>query len=159
MKKLIPWDEAEEVTFECEPGTLTSHKLEAIRQIGVTRLSLGVEDFDDHILEINGRAHHSKEIARAYSFARELAFPQINIDLIAGMVEETETNAAAPTFAKSCWNWTAPGGPWNLARPKSTSTCFPPPLTRKFAARSGRWAESCTISTSFFPAAPALFFA
>ena len=92
MKKLVPWDEAEEVTFECEPGTLTSHKLEAIREMGVTRLSLGVENFDDHILEINGRAHHSKEIARAYSFARELGFPQINIDLIAGMVEETEAN-------------------------------------------------------------------
>jgi len=92
MKKFIPWDEAEEVTFECEPGTLTSHKLKAIRDLGVTRLSLGVENFDDHILEINGRAHHSKEIARAYAYARELAFPQINIDLIAGMVEETAAN-------------------------------------------------------------------
>jgi oxygen-independent coproporphyrinogen-3 oxidase len=92
MKALIPWDEAEEVTFECEPGTLTPHKLKAIREMGVTRLSLGVENFDDHILEINGRAHHSKEIARAYSYARELEFPQINIDLIAGMVEETEAN-------------------------------------------------------------------
>jgi len=92
MKKLVPWDEAEEVTFECEPGTLTPHKLEAIRKMGVTRLSLGVENFDDHILEINGRAHHSKEIARSYAFARELGFPQINIDLIAGMVEETEDN-------------------------------------------------------------------
>lgn len=92
MKALIPWDEAEEVTFECEPGTLTSHKLKAIRDMGVTRLSLGVENFDDHILEINGRAHHSKEIARAYSYARELGFPQVNIDLIAGMVEETEAN-------------------------------------------------------------------
>jgi len=58
----------------------------------VTRLSLGVENFDDHILEINGRAHHSKEIARAYGYARELNFPQINIDLIAGMVEETDAN-------------------------------------------------------------------
>ncbi|MGA2751453.1 MAG: coproporphyrinogen-III oxidase family protein [Verrucomicrobiota bacterium] len=92
MKRLISWEEAEEVTFECEPGTLTSHKLKAIRDIGVTRLSLGVENFDDHILEINGRAHHSKEIARAYSCARELGFPQINIDLIAGMVEETDAN-------------------------------------------------------------------
>ena len=92
MKELISWDEAEEVTFECEPGTLTSHKLKAIRELGVTRLSLGVENFDDHILEINGRAHHSKEIARAYSYACELGFPQINIDLIAGMVEETEAN-------------------------------------------------------------------
>jgi oxygen-independent coproporphyrinogen-3 oxidase len=92
MKKLISWDQAEEVTFECEPGTLTGPKLKAIREMGVTRLSLGVENFDDHILEINGRAHHSKEIARAYAFARELDFPQINIDLIAGMVEETEAN-------------------------------------------------------------------
>jgi oxygen-independent coproporphyrinogen-3 oxidase len=94
MKKLISWDEAEEVTFECEPGTLTSHKLKAIREMGVTRLSLGVENFDDQILEINGRAHHGKEIARAYACARELEFPQINIDLIAGMIGETEANWA-----------------------------------------------------------------
>jgi oxygen-independent coproporphyrinogen-3 oxidase len=92
MKALLPWDEAEEVTFECEPGTLTDHKLKAIRDLGVTRLSLGVENFDDHILEINGRAHHSKEIARAYAYARQVGFPQINIDLIAGMVEETDSN-------------------------------------------------------------------
>jgi oxygen-independent coproporphyrinogen-3 oxidase len=51
-----------------------------------------VENFSDHILDINGRAHRSKEIHRAYHFARELEFPQINIDLIAGMVEETEEN-------------------------------------------------------------------
>src|SRR6266487_3398026 len=92
MKRLLPWDVVEEVTFECEPGTLTDHKLKAIRELGVTRLSLGVENFDDHILEINGRAHHSKEIARAYAYAREVGFPQVNIDLIAGMVEETEEN-------------------------------------------------------------------
>src|SRR5439155_24500102 len=35
MKSLLPWDEAEEVTFECEPGTLTDHKLKAIREMGV----------------------------------------------------------------------------------------------------------------------------
>jgi oxygen-independent coproporphyrinogen-3 oxidase len=92
MKRLLVWDEAEEVTFEAEPGTLTDHKLAAIRELGVTRLSLGVENFDDRILEINGRAHHSKEIARAYSYARQVGFPQINIDLISGMVEETEEN-------------------------------------------------------------------
>ena len=92
MKALIPWTGIEEVTFECEPGTLTDHKLKAIRGMGITRLSLGVENFDDHILDINGRAHRSKEIARAYSYARELGFPQINIDLIAGMVEETDAN-------------------------------------------------------------------
>src|ERR1043166_3281710 len=92
MGQLLSWEQVEEVTFEAEPGTLTDHKLKAIREMGVSRLSLGVENFDDHILEINGRAHHSKEIARAYSCAREIGFPQINIDLIAGMVEETEAN-------------------------------------------------------------------
>jgi oxygen-independent coproporphyrinogen III oxidase len=92
MKSVLSWDEAEEVTFECEPGTLTDHKLKVIREIGVTRLSLGVENFNDHVLEINGRAHRSPEIRRAYHFARELDFPQINIDLIAGMVEETGEN-------------------------------------------------------------------
>ncbi|MGH7967778.1 MAG: coproporphyrinogen-III oxidase family protein [Limisphaerales bacterium] len=92
MKELLPWDQAEEVTFECEPGTLSDHKLKTIRELGVTRLSLGVENFSDHILDINGRAHRSREIHRAYQFARELDFPQINIDLIAGMVEETEAN-------------------------------------------------------------------
>ncbi len=92
MKSLLPWEEAEEITFECEPGTLTEGKLEVIKSLGVTRLSLGVENFDDHILDINGRAHRSKEIGRAYDFARSIGFPQINIDLIAGMVGETEEN-------------------------------------------------------------------
>ncbi|HEX6210562.1 MAG TPA: coproporphyrinogen-III oxidase family protein [Methylomirabilota bacterium] len=88
------WDRAEEITFECEPGTLTEAKLATIRQLGVTRLSLGVENFDDRILEVNGRAHRSAEIHRAYRFARSLGFPQINIDLIAGMLGETDANWA-----------------------------------------------------------------
>lgn len=86
------WRDAEEVTFECEPGTLTDTKLAAIRDLGVTRLSLGVENFDDRILEINGRAHRSPEINVAYERARKLGFPQINIDLIAGMLGETDEN-------------------------------------------------------------------
>jgi oxygen-independent coproporphyrinogen-3 oxidase len=87
-----PWASAEEITFECEPGTLTEPKLAAIRAMGVTRLSLGVENFDDRILELNGRAHRSPEIGRAYAYARSLGFPQINIDLIAGMLGETDDN-------------------------------------------------------------------
>jgi oxygen-independent coproporphyrinogen-3 oxidase len=86
------WSDAEEITFECEPGTLTDAKLAAIRRLGVTRLSLGVENFDDRILELNGRAHRSPEITQAYRAARALDFPQINIDLIAGMLGETEEN-------------------------------------------------------------------
>jgi oxygen-independent coproporphyrinogen-3 oxidase len=92
LTAVTPWTQAEEITFECEPGTLTDAKLAAIRRMGVTRLSLGVENFDDRILELNGRAHRSPEIVTAYRAARALDFPQINIDLIAGMLGETEEN-------------------------------------------------------------------
>ncbi len=90
LEAIQPWKKAEEITFECEPGTLTGGKLAAIRELGVTRLSLGVESFDDRVLELNGRAHRSPEIGVAYEAARSLGFPQINIDLIAGMLGETE---------------------------------------------------------------------
>ena len=86
------WEAAEEITFECEPGTLTDAKLDALRQMGVSRLSLGVENFDDRILEVNGRAHRSPEIERVYRAAQARRFPQINIDLIAGMLGETDAN-------------------------------------------------------------------
>jgi putative oxygen-independent coproporphyrinogen III oxidase len=92
LQAIMPWDQAEEITFECEPGTLQQHKLEALREQGVTRLSLGVENFDPKILEFNGRAHLEEEIHRAYGWARDLGFEQINIDLIAGMVGETWDN-------------------------------------------------------------------
>lgn len=92
MKRLLPWDQAREVAFECEPGTLTEAKLRAIKEVGVTRLSLGVENFDEEILRANGRAHGAEQIGRAYEYARSIGFPQINIDLIAGMVGETEEN-------------------------------------------------------------------
>ncbi len=92
LQKLLPWTEAEEVAFECEPGTLNDRKLAALREMGVTRLSLGVENFDDHVLEVNNRAHDAAAIDRAYTIARDVGFPQINIDLIAGMMDETQAN-------------------------------------------------------------------
>jgi oxygen-independent coproporphyrinogen-3 oxidase len=89
LNHFISWESAREVTFECEPGTLQQHKLETLKEVGVTRLSLGIENFDDEILASNGRAHLSEEIFRAYEWARNLHFDQVNIDLIAGMVGET----------------------------------------------------------------------
>jgi oxygen-independent coproporphyrinogen III oxidase len=90
LNRHVSWANAEEVTFECEPGTLQKAKLKALSEIGVTRISLGIEHFDDRILEANGRAHLSPEIYRAYDWIREIGFPQVNIDLISGMMGETE---------------------------------------------------------------------
>lgn len=88
----LSWDSAQEVTFECEPGTLSQEKVQTLKEIGVTRVSLGVENFNDKILEENGRAHLSPEIFRAYEWIQQAGFPQVNIDLIAGMIGETDEN-------------------------------------------------------------------
>ena len=92
LRRTISWDHADEVTFECEPGTLNLEKVKTLKEIGVTRVSLGVENFNDAILEENGRAHLSPEIFRAYGWLQQVGFPQINIDLIAGMIGETDEN-------------------------------------------------------------------
>jgi oxygen-independent coproporphyrinogen-3 oxidase len=92
LRANINWDRAEEVTFECEPGTLSEPKVHTLRELGVTRLSLGVENFSDAVLEENGRAHLSQEVYRAWDWIRAAQFPNVNIDLIAGMVGETWDN-------------------------------------------------------------------
>lgn len=88
----VSWDNAQEVTFECEPGTLSLEKVQTLKEIGITRISLGVENFNEKILEENGRAHLLPEVYRAYEWIRQVGFPQVNIDLIAGMVGETDEN-------------------------------------------------------------------
>ncbi len=92
LRENIDWSQAEEVTFECEPGTLSQPKVNALRELGVTRISLGVENFGDAVLEENGRAHLSAEIHKSWDWIREADFPNTNIDLIAGMVGETDEN-------------------------------------------------------------------
>lgn len=92
LSRSVSWDHADEVTFECEPGTLSLEKVQTLKEIGITRVSLGVENFNDAILEANGRAHLSPEIMRAYDWIQSVGFPQVNIDLIAGMIGETDEN-------------------------------------------------------------------
>lgn len=92
LSEFLSWESAKEVTFECEPGTLSFEKVKTLKEIGVTRVSLGVENFDDAILEENGRAHLSPEIDRSYDWIQQVGFPQVNLDLIAGMIGETDDN-------------------------------------------------------------------
>lgn len=92
LRANINWDKAEEVTFECEPGTLSQPKLATLKELGVTRLSLGVENFSDAVLEENGRAHLSGEVYKAWDWIKALDFANVNIDLISGMVGETWDN-------------------------------------------------------------------
>jgi oxygen-independent coproporphyrinogen-3 oxidase len=92
LRANINWDQAEEVTFECEPGTLSETKVKTLKELGVTRLSLGIENFADDVLKENGRAHLSAEIYKCWDWIQEADFSNVNIDLISGMVGETWEN-------------------------------------------------------------------
>ncbi|MEX2027156.1 MAG: coproporphyrinogen-III oxidase family protein, partial [Pirellulaceae bacterium] len=92
LRANINWDKAEEVTFECEPGTLSQPKIQTLKELGITRLSLGIENFSDAVLEENGRAHLSGEVYKSWQWIQDAGFYNVNIDLIAGMVGETWDN-------------------------------------------------------------------
>jgi oxygen-independent coproporphyrinogen-3 oxidase len=79
-----------EMTFEANPATFDSSKLEVLRQNGVTRFSLGVQSLNDVSLEYLGRPHSSMEAYAAFDLARRAGFENINVDLIYSLPGQTD---------------------------------------------------------------------
>lgn len=80
-----------EFTFESYPDeeVLTREKLDCLKAMGITRLSMGVQSLDDRIQELNGRPARAEQFHRLYAYARSLGFRNINLDFMSGMVGET----------------------------------------------------------------------
>ncbi|MGA7828054.1 MAG: radical SAM family heme chaperone HemW [Geobacteraceae bacterium] len=78
-----------EITLECNPGTVDGAKLAAFRAAGVNRLSVGVQSFDDDLLELLGRAHTAGETLAAFRYARKAGFDNVGIDLIHSLPGQT----------------------------------------------------------------------
>lgn len=78
-----------EWTLEANPGTVDLDKLRALREMGFTRLSLGVQTLDDTRLKQFNRHHSVAESYEAFELARQAGFENINIDLIYGLSEQT----------------------------------------------------------------------
>lgn len=74
-----------EITLEVNPGTVDPPKLRALREGGVTRLSVGVQAVQDRLLQRIGRAHTSHEAERAFRLMRDAGFSNINLDLMFGL--------------------------------------------------------------------------
>ena len=86
---------AAEYTVEAgRPDTLTRAKLRAIREAGISRISINPQTMNDRTLEIIGRAHTAQQVREAYALAREEAIPHINMDVIAGLPGENEADFA-----------------------------------------------------------------
>jgi len=90
LQNTVAWDSVEEATFECAPRSVTEIKLRALREAGITRLSLGVQQLDDDVLRKNGRVHGVSDTLRAYDRIRQVGFDIVNLDLIVGLIGETE---------------------------------------------------------------------
>lgn len=90
LREAFHWDEIEEVTFECAPRSVTSEFLVALRELGVTRLSMGVQSFDDTLLAMNGRTHLAADVQRAFRLVDQAGFDCVNLDLMCGLLGETE---------------------------------------------------------------------
>lgn len=71
-----------EITLEATPDDLTEAKLRALAQLGINRLSIGIQSFDDNHLEYLNRAHNSNEALNCASLARQAGINNISIDLI-----------------------------------------------------------------------------
>ena len=74
-----------EVTIEANPGTVDKEKLFSFKEVGINRLSFGVQSFFDEDLKFLGRIHTSKDAIECVKFAFEAGFENINIDLIFGL--------------------------------------------------------------------------
>jgi oxygen-independent coproporphyrinogen-3 oxidase len=80
--RVFPVAHNAEITVEANPGTVDSRKLGLLRDIGVTRLSIGIQSLDDSLLARLGRAHSASDSIRAFHVAREAGFDNISVDLI-----------------------------------------------------------------------------
>lgn len=78
-----------EITLEANPGTVTRASLAAVREIGVNRLNLGVQAFDDEALTFLGRIHTAREGRAAIDAARDAGLENLGIDLIYGLPGQT----------------------------------------------------------------------
>ena len=92
LQEVWPWSGVREVTFECAPKTVNADKLRLLRECGVTRVSLGVQDFDDRVLERSARIHRVRDIERALAAIRPVGFDVVNIDLIVGLPGSTDAS-------------------------------------------------------------------
>ncbi len=89
VQALVPFARDIEITLEANPGTAERERFADYRRAGITRLSLGVQSFDDLQLQQLGRIHGSDDARRAVAFARAAGFDNLNIDLMYGLKRQT----------------------------------------------------------------------
>ncbi|MGL5880579.1 MAG: radical SAM family heme chaperone HemW, partial [Xenococcaceae cyanobacterium] len=78
-----------EISMEIDPATFDRVKLEGFYQAGITRVSLGVQAFQDELLKICGRTHLRQDIYEAVKIIDRIGFSNVSLDLISGLPQQT----------------------------------------------------------------------
>ncbi len=82
-----------EITLEANPGTIDYIKFAEFKQLGINRLSIGIQSFNDRQLQLLGRIHSSQDAINAVENAHKADFKQINIDLMFALPEQSLSSA------------------------------------------------------------------
>ena len=85
LVRKVGLDSEYEWTVEIAPSEISFAKLESLAEMGVNRISLGVQTFDDSLMDALGRNHSPDKACRAYDMIREIGFDSVNLDLIFGI--------------------------------------------------------------------------
>lgn len=89
LKKMLPFSPNIEITMEANPGSVEQERFTAYRQIGINRLSLGIQSFNPVHLKKLGRIHDEQQAHQAIESARKAGFTNLNLDLMHGLPQQT----------------------------------------------------------------------
>ncbi len=107
---LAPLSPQLEATMEANPGSAEAGKFRGFREAGITRLSLGIQSFNDDQLLSLGRVHNSDQAHAAIEFARDAGFDSFNIDLMHGL--PGQSMGAAQSDLQTALNYQPPHLSW-----------------------------------------------
>lgn len=93
VEQRIPFAADIEITLEANPGTFEQEKFVAYRKLGINRLSIGIQSFQQEKLEALGRIHNGDEAVRAAGMARQAGFDNFNLDLMHGLPHQSLDDA------------------------------------------------------------------
>lgn len=95
IRARIPFIHDMEITLEANPGTMDSGHFAAYRELGINRLSIGIQSLDDRYLRSLGRIHDAKQALGAIDIARQAGFDNLNLDMMFGLPGQSLQEARA----------------------------------------------------------------